>query len=440
VGKEHLFDLTVHGSSKLSGQEVLLAHFTGERTDFVRWNGARVRQPMTVRQGHLALSLIDGLRRDTTTISLSGDRREDHGRVAEAISSMRAGLPMLPEDPYLLYSMEPRVLERVDRGRLPEPREAVDAILSIGKGTDLVGIYASGSTFRGFASSLGHRLWHEVDSFQFDWSLYHAADKAVQSSYSTSHWNETELRTRMEAAGDALAHLTRPPKTIEPGSYRTYLTPPALAELVALFNFGGVSAKAQRTKTSCLEKLVEGTARLSPKLTLRENIAEGLAPAFDEVGFLKPDSVDLVVAGRHAGALVGPRTAREYSLTANADAEEALRSADVEAGTLEAKDALTALDTGVYVGNLWYLNFSDRTNARVTGMTRFATFWVEGGRIVAPLNVMRFDDSLYRILGDGLLELSRERDWILSTSTYDRRSVETSRLPGALLRELTFTL
>lgn len=40
---------------------------------------------------------------------------------------------------------------------------------------------------------------------------------------------------------------------------------------------------------------------------------------------------------------------------------------------------------------LWYLNFSDRPGGRITGMTRFASFWVEDGRIVAPLNVMRFD-------------------------------------------------
>ena len=438
--QEQVFALTAHGTSELSGREVLLAHFIGEQTDFVRWNRARVRQPMTVRQGHLALSLVDGKRSETVTFTLSGNAAEDRARVSLAIASMRAALPALPEDPYLLYSTEPAASERVDRGKLPEPREAVEAILSAANGTDLVGIYASGPILRGFASSLGHRLWHEVDSFQFDWSVYHAVDKAVQSSYSTPRWDETELRARMEAAQATLAHLAAPPKTIAPGSYRAYLTPTALAEVVGMLNFNGVSAKAQRTRTSCLEKLVAGDASLSPKLTLRENTAAGLAPAFDEVGFMKPGSVELVASGKHAGAMVSPRTAREYGVPANADAEESLRSADVAGGDLPVENVLAALGTGVYVANLWYLNFSDRTNARMTGMTRFATFWVEGGRIVAPLNVMRFDDSLYRMLGDNLLEFTCERDWILSTSTYGQRSVETCRLPGALLSGLTFTL
>jgi len=53
---------------------------------------------------------------------------------------------------------------------------------------------------------------------------------------------------------------------------------------------------------------------------------------------------------------------------------------------------------------------------------------------------MRFDDSLFRLLGDKLLGLTRERDWVLSSSSYGQRSVETSRLPGALVRDMTFTL
>ena len=55
-------------------------------------------------------------------------------------------------------------------------------------------------------------------------------------------------------------------------------------------------------------------------------------------------------------------------------------------------------------------------------MTRFATFWVEGGRIVAPVTPMRFDDSIYRMLGDELVDLTRERELLPDASTYGERS------------------
>jgi predicted Zn-dependent protease len=73
-------------------------------------------------------------------------------------------------------------------------------------------------------------------------------------------------------------------------------------------------------------------------------------------------------------------------------------------------------------------------------MTRFASFWVENGRIQAPLNVMRFDDTAYRILGDNLEALTRERDLLPSNISYGERSTESVRTPGGLVRELALTL
>ena len=110
------------------------------------------------------------------------------------------------------------------------------------------------------------------------------------------------------------------------------------------------------------------------------------------------------------------------------------------AGRMPTRDALSELDTGVYINNVWYLNYSDRMSARITGMTRFACLWVENGVIQAPLNVMRFDETIYRILGDNLVALTAERDFLMDGSTYRRRSTASSRVPGALVREFTFTL
>jgi predicted Zn-dependent protease len=109
-------------------------------------------------------------------------------------------------------------------------------------------------------------------------------------------------------------------------------------------------------------------------------------------------------------------------------------------GALAGEDVLGALDTGIYVGNLWYCNFSDRMNCRITGMTRFGSFWVEGGKIVAPLNAMRFDDSLFRMFGDHLEALTASPELILDPHSYEARSTESARLPGALIRGLTLTL
>ena len=75
----------------------------------------------------------------------------------------------------------------------------------------------------------------------------------------------------------------------------------------------------------------------------------------------------------------------------------------------------------------------------MTGITRFATFWVEDGKIVAPIDVLRFDDTIYRMLGSNLEALTKETELILESSTYSERALASIRLPGALLSEIEFT-
>jgi hypothetical protein len=66
-------------------------------------------------------------------------------------------------------------------------------------------------------------------------------------------------------------------------------------------------------------------------------------------------------------------------------------------------------------------------------MTRFVTFWVENGVIQAPLNVMRFDEPLYRMLGGEIACAHSGTKLILDPSTYGGRSTASSRMPGRSL-------
>ncbi len=73
-------------------------------------------------------------------------------------------------------------------------------------------------------------------------------------------------------------------------------------------------------------------------------------------------------------------------------------------------------------------------------MTRFACWWVEDGVPVAPIEHLRFDDSIFSLFGAQLEALTSERELIPDTSTYEGRSLSTAEVPGALVREMRFTL
>ena len=73
-------------------------------------------------------------------------------------------------------------------------------------------------------------------------------------------------------------------------------------------------------------------------------------------------------------------------------------------------------------------------------MTRYACFWVEGGEIVGPIQDMRFDDSLFRVLGSELVNLTEQTLMEPSVETYFMRSLGGKRIPGILVNDFKLTL
>ena len=428
-------------SACLRSQESYTCTFRAEDSDFVRFNRSAVRQAGTVRQRFLNLDLVKGRRHAGGSIALIGDSGQDRARLIRMVEELRQQLPFLPEDPHLLYATKVRSSATTGRNDLPESSEAVEAILQAGRGFDLVGMYAAGGIFVGFANSFGQRNWFANYNFNFDWSLCLAGDKAVKAAYAGLNWERNALESKMVEAAEQLEALKAPPRDVPPGNYRVYLAPAAVADLLGMLAWGGFGLKAHRTKKTSLLKMAESGQRLHPDVTLRENTRQGVAPNFDGAGFMKPDQVTLIDAGGLGDCLVSPRSAKEYDVPTNgAGSGEAPESMDMAAGRMATRDVLAELDTGIYVNNVWYLNYSDRASSRITGMTRFATLWVENGVIQAPLNVMRFDETIYRMFGDNLLALTNEREFLMDSSTYRRRSTASSRVPGALVQQFTFTL
>jgi predicted Zn-dependent protease len=437
--KDHFFGLAERLGRSLRAGEILLCNLRAERSDFVRFNHGRVRQAGSVEQRSLSLRLVRDRRQAAASVEIAGTK-EDAGLLDDMLSRLRDSLDGLPEDPWLLINETPQSSSTERRGVLAPAQSLVDYVTDEAQGHDLVGFYAGGTIYRGFANSLGQRNWHEADSFNFDWSLYRQADQAVKAGYAGFSWDGKTFREKLQAAAAQLESFRTDRKRIEPGEYRAYLAPRALDELTGLLSWGGFSARARATKQSPLLRMQSGAA-LSPQIGFTENTAEGVAPGFQADGFVKSPIVPLVVEGQLKEALASPRSAREYGLATNAaNGAESPESLDMAPGALAEGAVLQALGTGLYISNLWYLNYSDRPAGRVTGMTRFATFWVEGGRIAAPVGPMRFDDSIYRMLGENLLELTREREMLLDPSTYGARSTSSARLPGALLRSFRFTL
>ena len=366
----------------LQGQRSAHEQFTlsliAESSQFWRFNHAKVRQAGQITDAKLKLTWMLDRRSSYYEFPLSGDWDCDQVLLSQALDRLRLDLPQLPENPYLAVPKGDRISHESYGGRLLEPEALGDAILSVVGDLDFVGIYAAGWAVRAYADSIGQSHWFLNDSFSLDYSLFSPNGQAVKGIYAGECWSQQTYEQTIQESRLQLQRLDRSPHKIRPGHYRTYLAPSAMPELVNMMSWGGVSEADLRQSGSWMLAMRNDRRKLSSQLTLVENFGRGTVPRFNELGEIAPEELVIVSQGSLENSLISSRTAKEYNLIANgASQEEGLRAPEIRPGQLPTSEVFSALETGIYVSNLHYLNWSDRPQGRVTGMTRYACFWVE---------------------------------------------------------------
>ncbi len=436
----HFNAVADHVLAQLKTGEELTLNLSAEDTLFVRFNNNRVRQNTDVSQTSLSMRLQSQGRTVDKSRTLTGDKEADCASVAQLLQACRDEVLALPVDPNQVPMANNGSSHDAFTGALLAAQDVVAAVVGPAAGCDLAGLYAGGVVIRANRNSLGQSHWFSTETFFLDYSLYNGT-LAAKGSYAGTRWDGSSWAANLARTKALLALLARPRQNVVPAGYRTYLAPRAFADLVGMMGWNALSASAWKQGRSPFKKLVEKEARLSPLLNIDENFALGLTPRFNSLGEVSAEKMPLIGQGELQNLLVSARTAKEYDLKANGASDgEAPRAVDVQCGNLPEKDVLKELGTGLFLSNLHYLNWSDLVSARVTGMTRYACFWVEGGEIVGPIKDLRWDESLYQALGSKLMALTSHSEIDPATDTYFQRALGGTRTPGALIDDFTFTL
>ncbi|GAB1537652.1 TldD/PmbA family protein [Scytonema sp. NUACC21] len=358
-----------------------------------------------------------------------------------ALRELREELPQLPIDPYLVLPSGTNTSREVHSGNLLDDKLVVPTVLEPVAELDFAGIYAGGYVIRAYADSNGQKHWFSTDTFTLDYSIFTSFGQAVKGTFAGSEWNQEAYVAKISDAKKQLELLSRPVKELPRGRYKTYFAPAAVADLLSMLSWGGVSEADLQQGGSALAFLWRKEKQLSPAFNLKENFQRGLVPRFNEWGEMATPELQIIEKGVLVNTLINSRTAKEYEKTANgANSYEALRAPELNLGNLKFEDIIPTLETGLYVSNLHYLNWSDRPTGRITGMTRYACFWVENGEIAAPIENLRFDDSLYRFWGENLIDFTNFQEFIAEVGSYEGRQLGGSMVPGMLVEDFTYTL
>jgi predicted Zn-dependent protease len=421
--------------------EAFTVKLSSERSQFTRFNNAKVRQTGSVADGYIQLTLMDNQRSCYRHFPFTGNWEIDWQTTYNALLELRKELPYLPLDPYLVIPSGNNTSNEVNIGNLLDSDAVVSTILVPVSELDFTGIYSGGIVIRGYADSCGQKHWFVTNSFTLDYSIFTDEDKAVKGFYAGSKWDNNAYITKINDAKKQLKLLAHPAKEIPRGEYKTYFAPAAVSDLLSMLSWGGVSEADIQQGHSSLALLRRNEKELSELFNLKENFQLGLVPRFNDLGEMAAPELYVIEKGNLTNTLVNSRTAKEYDIIANgANSTESLRSPEISPGNLMSDNILTQLGTGLYVSNLHYLNWSDLPSGRITGMTRYACFWVENGEIVAPIENLRFDETLYKFWGENLIDFTNFQEFIPEVGTYEARQLGGNIAPGMLVNNFTYTL
>ena len=427
--------------SYLIENEFLVVSFEAESSQFIRFNNALIRQTGLVDDATIGLKYIANGRTCHGSFTISGQDTVDIKRAKNEIDRMRFESKEIPEDPFLVLPNNSGSSHQIKKVNSLPFNNAVDALTPAMQGMDFVGIWVNGKIFRGNANSLGQSHWFETESFCIDYSLVTPSHQMVKGCYAGNDWDQNEYEKYVDTSKNKLAIMDRKPVKVDTGEYRTWFEAAAVADFLGMFSWNGISEASLRQGCSGFGRMRHEDVRLSPKFSISEDFSQGLCPKFNSNGEVSNDSLLLIKEGSLENTLVSSRSAKEYDLDSNyAESGEYLRSPRMNSGNLNHNQVLKELDKGLYLSNIHYLNWSDNPGGRITGLTRYACFWVENGEIIAPIETMRFDDSFYRFFGDQLVEVEDKLTVVPETSTYGKRSLGATTCPGILVNSFALTL
>ena len=427
--------------SLINNNEVLTVSFTGEESQFIRLNNAKIRQTGIVTDADIHMKMISNGRTCTGSFTLSGNENVDVSRASSEIERMRIESNQVLEDPYLTMPSELGSSREIKNAKGLNFENAVDAIMPAMQGVDFVGILSNGRMYRGNSNSLGQEHWFETESFCLDYSLVAKNHQMVKGTFAGTDWDQNNYELYLDQSKNKLKLMDLSPVKLDPGKYKTWFEPAAVSDFIHMFSWNGVSEASIQQGCSGFGKMRNENVRLSSKFSISEDFSSGLVPKFNSDGEVSDDRISIIKSGELENTLVSSRTATEYNQVSNyAESGEYLRSPYMEPGALDQNDILKEIGKGLYLSNIHYLNWSDNPNGRITGLTRYACFWVENSEIVGPINTMRFDDSFYNYFGEKLLEVGKNTEFIPNTSTYGNREIGGTTCPGILADSFALTL
>ena len=132
---------------QLKDDEELIISFSGESSQYIRFNNAKIRQTGCIDDANIFLNFIKNNRSCRSSFSFKGKKVIDLKNILYQIEKMRNEINQLPEDPYIVKPGNYESICEINKGNLISNEDVVSSILPFIQGVDFTGIWASGPIY-----------------------------------------------------------------------------------------------------------------------------------------------------------------------------------------------------------------------------------------------------------------------------------------------------
>jgi predicted Zn-dependent protease len=358
---------------------------------------------LSVHEGHTGTAATNELTDDALRDAAA--RAQAAARAAAEAAGARGEYPGLPEPaPYRDHDgFDPNTAELDPHAAGAALQAAFDGCAA--RDLHAFGIWTAGAVDGAVASSTGVRAREVVtDAYM----KVIARDARGRTGWAANAGVSVDALDPAGVAARAAAKVTgQDPIALEPGEYTVVLEADAIGSLLDFLGglaFNGLAHVEGRGALS--GRLGQRVAAPSINLSDSPRFTRTLPRAFDAEGAPKAplpliqdgvaDAVtyDTRSAARAGTVSTGHALAPGGSSWGSAPTNLVLTGG----GAADEAELIAPIERGIYVTRFWYVNAVHEKSTLLTGMTRDGTFLIEDGKLAAPVQDMRFTDSVLRIL------------------------------------------
>lgn len=223
---------------------------------------------------------------------------------------------------------------------------------------------------------------------------------------------------------------------VQPGDYTVVFGAEAVAEIVGMALWTGLSGRGWEEKRAWTADAVIGDMILGENITILDDPLNALTFnfGFDSAG-IRRKKFTLVEKGVFRNLMYDASTAAKYGKKPTGhNLGSPSICMECGSGATNFLEAVNEKGRVLYIPALHYVNLPSIAKGIFTGSSRFSALLIEGGKVVSPIFSTRVTDSFENILGN-VSVISSRAESVNGSNTYGRRTPRASTVPSYIVAE-----